>query len=141
MSPGRRRHRWKALEMSHLESHNGPSEGSAYQIFYRNWGRHAPNCMALGEVDLLVDVLAVGVTSSGAVEELQIRRGFLLSWYMDARRDVRMRFPKTYSTASTGNSYFQKKAVASGVRVDACGPVAISAIIVFKGQAGPTVAG
>ena len=31
MSPGRRRHRRKASEMSHLESHNGTSEGYAYQ--------------------------------------------------------------------------------------------------------------
>ena len=152
MSPRRRRHRWKALEMSHLESHTGPSEGSAYQIFCRNWGRHAPNCMASGAVDLSVDALKAGVTSSGAADELYIRREFLFACSTDARREIRMRSPNTNSATSTGritlksccarsNSSYQQKAVASGVRVDACGPVAITEIILFKGQAGPTSAG
>ena len=152
MSPGRRRHRWKASEMSHLESHIGPSEGSASQIFCRNRGRHAPNCMASGAVDLLVDALTTGVTSCGAAEELHIRRGFLFTCSTYKRRDIRMQYPNTHRSMSTGrimikprctrsNSSCRHKAVASVVRLDACGPVAMAASIVVKGQDGPTSAG
>ena len=152
MSSRQRRHRWKASIMSHLESHTGPSEGSDSQIFFRNQERHDPNCMALGEVDLSVGALTAGVTSYGAAEELHIRRGFLFARSTDARREIWMRSPKTNSATSTGkiilkprcarsNSSCRQKLVASGVRVDACGPAAMAVIIVFKGQAGPTAAG
>ena len=63
-----------------------------------------------------------------------------------------MRLPNTNSTTSIRiiilkprcdryNNYCWQKAVASGVRVDACGPMAIAAIIVIKIQAGPTSVG
>ena len=141
-----------APEMPHLESHTRPSKGSASQIFFRNQGRHAPNCMASGKVDLLVDALTVGVTLSSAPEEFQIRRGFLFAWSTGARREIRMRLPNTNSATSTGritlnprcarsNSSCWKKAAASGFRVDACGPVEMAERIVVKVQAGPTSAG
>ena len=142
MYAGRRRHRWKASEI-HLESHNGPSEGSASSIFCRNQGRHAPNFMALGAVYLSVDALTTGVTSSGAAEESHTWRGFLFAWSTDARQEIRTQLPKTNSATSTGrimpnprctrsNSSCWQKSVASSVRVDACGPVAVVALIMSK---------
>ena len=152
MSPERKMHQWKVLEMSHIESHTGPSEGSVYQIFCRNQKSHAPNCIATRAVDLLVDALMAGVKSSGAAKELQIRLGFLFAWSTEAIREIRMRSPNTNSATSTGkimlnlryarsNSSCQQKAVASSVRVDTCEPVAMVARIVVKGQSGPTSSG
>ena len=108
--------------------------------------------MAFEAVDLLVDALTAGVASSGAAEELYIRKGFLFTWSTDSRQEIRMRSPKTNSATSTGrimlnphcacsNSSCMQKAVASVVRVGACGPVAMTAMIVSKGQARPIVVG
>ena len=108
--------------------------------------------MALEAVDLSVEVLAVGVTSSGVTEELHIRRGFLFAWSIDARQEIWVRLPKTNSAMATrgiilkprcarSNSSCWHKLVASGVRMDACGPVEMAVIIVTKGQDGPTAAG
>ena len=138
--------------MSHLESHTGPSEGYASQIFYRNRERHVPNYMASGAVDFLVDALTAGVTLSGAAEKLHIRRGFLFAWSKGASQEIRMWSPNTNSAMSAGriilkplyacsNSSCRQKSVASGIRVDACGPVDMAERIVIKGQAGPTSAG
>ena len=68
MSAGLRRHQWKASEISHFESHTGPSEVSASQIFYRNRGGHAPICMAFGVIYLSLYALTLGITSSGTAE-------------------------------------------------------------------------
>ena len=109
-------------------------------------------CMELGSVDLLVDALTVGVTPSGAAEELQIRWGFLFAWSIGARQEMHMRLPNTNSTTSTRRiilkprctcsniSCWQEK-VSFGVRVDACEPMAMASIIVFNGHAEPTSAG
>ena len=138
--------------MSHLESHTGPSEGSASQIFCRNRGRHAPNFITSGAVDLLVDAFTEGVTLSSAAEELQIRRGFLFAWSTDARQEIRMWSTNTNIAVSTGriminprcarsNSSCWQKAVVSGVRVDTCGSVAMAERILVKGRVGPTSVG
>ena len=63
--------------MSHLLIRTGTSFGSVSQIFCSNRGRHDPNCMACGLVDLSVESLTDWVILSGALDELQIRRGFL----------------------------------------------------------------
>ena len=94
----------------------------------------------------------VGVTSSGAAETLHIRRGFLFAQSKDTKREIRMQSPNTNSATSTGriilkpccahfNSSCCQKAVTSSVRVDTCGPVAMSARIMFKVLAEPTSAG
>ena len=45
--------------------------------------------MALGLDESSDDMLTDGVTVSGAAVELQIKRGFLLVWSVDARREMR----------------------------------------------------
>ena len=110
MSARRWRHQWKASEMPHLESHTGTTEEFASKIFFKNRGRHDPNCMAFGLVNVLVDALTSGVTLSGAAEELHIRRGFLFALSTDARRGMQMKSPTTYSYKYIGRMMIEPAA-------------------------------
>ena len=88
----------------------------------------------------------------GAAVELQINRGLRLSWSTDARREIRMRSPKVSSAQPAGRMMLKpcsalyrssprQKEVAAGLRVEACGPVAIACFMVSSGQGSPTSAG
>ena len=132
---------------SHLDNHTVPSAGSASQIFCRNRGRHAPNWIALGALPLSVDAFTEGVISFGAAVELQTKRGFRLAWSTYASREMWMRSPKVSSALPAGRimlkprsarsrSSPRQKEVASGLRVEAWGPVAIASLIVSSGQWG-----
>ena len=71
---------------------------------------------------------------------------------MNARQEIHMGSPKTNSALFTrritmkprcarSNSSCGQKVVASVVRVEACGPVTMMALIVCKNRSGPTEAG
>ena len=56
--------------MSHLLKKTGPSFESFSHIRWRIRGRHEPNCIAEGLVDVTVVSLTDFVVASGASEEL-----------------------------------------------------------------------
>ena len=83
----------------------------------------------------------------GAAVKLQINRGLRLSWYTNARREMRIRSPKVSSAHPAGRMMLKprlalfrssprQKEVAAGLRVEACGPVAIACFMVASGQGG-----
>ena len=76
---GSRLHRWKAYDISHLDSQTGPSSRLEFQIFCRRRARQAQNCIALGAVTLSVEAFTDGVAASGSLLELQIKRGLRLN--------------------------------------------------------------
>ena len=88
----------------------------------------------------------------GAAAELQINRGLRLSWSTGARWEMRMRSPKVSSEQPVGRMMLKpcsalsrsspwQKEVDAGLRVEACGPVAIAFFMVSSGQGAPTSVG
>ena len=75
---GSRLHWWKASDIPHLESQNGPSAGSVSQICFRRQVGQAPNYIAFGGMTFSVEVFTNVVATSGSLMELQIKRG--LPW-------------------------------------------------------------
>ena len=138
--------------MSHLLKKTGPSIGSASHIRWRSLGRHEPNCIAEGLVDVTVVSLTDFVFESGASEELQMRRGLRLAWSRQARREIFSRLPKNRKACFTeriilkplwerSRSSFLQKAVAGADIADVCGPFSMPALMEAIGQGGPASAG
>ena len=100
-SSGRIWHRWNASDISHLLRKTGPSFGSASHMRWRSRGRHEPNCIAEGLVDVSVVSLTDFVDASGASEELHMRRGLRLAWSRHARREIFSRLPKNRNACFT----------------------------------------
>ena len=87
--------------MSHLLRKTGPSAGSASHIRWINLGRQEPNYMASGLVEMSIVSFTESVVVSGASEELQMRRGFLLVCSKQARREILIRLPKKRKASGT----------------------------------------
>ena len=152
MSSGRMWHRWNASDMSHLLKKTGPSFESASHIRWRSRGRHEPNCIAEGLVDVSVVSLTDFVDASGASEELHIRRGLRLAWSRQARRKIFSRLPKHCKACSTDRMILKplcersrssslQKAVAVADIAEVCGPFSIPTLMEAMGQGGPASAG
>ena len=138
--------------MSHLLKKTGPSFGSASHIRWRSRGRHEPNFIAEGLVDVTVVSLTDFVVASGASEELHMRRGLRLAWSRHARREIFRRLPKNRKACFTvriilkplcerSRSSSLQKAVAVADIAEVCGPFSIPAMIEAIGQGGPAFAG
>ena len=138
--------------MSHLLKKTGPSLGSASHIRWRSLGRHEPNCIAEGLVDVTVVSLTDFVFESGASEELQMRRGLRLAWSRQARREIFSRLPKNRRACFTdriilkprcerSRSSSLQKAVAGADIAEVCGPFSIPALMEAICQGEPAFAG
>ena len=74
--------------MSHFDTRIAPLAGSVSYIRCSS-----PKRIAFELNDMLVEVLTGRVVVSGALDELQTRCGFRLSWSMEARWEIQSRVP------------------------------------------------
>ena len=122
------------------------------RFFEGIWGDTHQTGLHGGALLLSVQALTEGVVAFGAAVELKINHGFWLSWSTYARREMRMRSPKTSSATSAGRmmlnprcarsrSFPQQKKMAAGLKVEAWGDVAIASRMVASIQGAPTSAG